>query len=90
MAVRVNIREFKARLSEYLRRVQAGEVVEITKRGQLIGQVIPVEATPEARMQALARLGLVQPARGGLPPMKPPARVQGRKTVAELLVEDRG
>lgn len=90
MAVRVNIREFKAHLSEYLRRVKGGEVIEIAERGKLIGQVIPVSEAPEARMEALARLGLVIPARGKLPPMKPLARVRGRKTVAELLIEDRG
>lgn len=35
----VGIREFKARLSQYLRDVQAGEVVLVTDRGKVVAEV---------------------------------------------------
>jgi len=44
----------------------------------------------EARLELLARLGLVVPAAGKLIPPTPAARVRGDQTVAQLLVEDRG
>ncbi|GIX46908.1 MAG: hypothetical protein KatS3mg131_1119 [Candidatus Tectimicrobiota bacterium] len=90
MAVRVNIREFKAHLSAYLRRVKAGEVVEIAERGKPIGRVIPADIPLQARMEMLARLGFLVLGRGKVKPRKPVARVRGKKTVAELLVENRG
>jgi prevent-host-death family protein len=90
MSVRVNIREFKAHLSAYLRRVKTGEVVEVADRGKLVGRLIPADVPVEARLELLARLGLVVPAAGKLIPPTPAARVRGDQTVAQLLVEDRG
>jgi prevent-host-death family protein len=89
MAVRVNIREFKAHLSAYLRRVKAGEVVEIAERGKPIGRLIPQGMPVEERMEMMARMGLVVLGRGKLKPRKPVARARGKKTVADILVEDR-
>lgn len=37
----VGIRELKARLSEYLRQVKAGETVIITEHGRPIGRIVP-------------------------------------------------
>jgi prevent-host-death family protein len=90
MTVRVNIREFKAHLSAYLRRVKTGEVVEIADRGKPVGRLIPVDVPVEARLEMLARLGLLLPAEGKLIPRTPAARARGDRTVAQLLVEDRG
>ncbi len=90
MAVRVNIREFKAHLSGYLRRVKAGEVVEIAERGKPIGRIVPVAVPLEEMVRALGEAGLVQWSGRRLPDRAPIARVRGDRTVAELLVEDRG
>ncbi|MEK6606826.1 MAG: type II toxin-antitoxin system prevent-host-death family antitoxin [Myxococcota bacterium] len=35
----VNVREFKARLSRYLREVKAGEVVLVTDRGKVVAEL---------------------------------------------------
>jgi prevent-host-death family protein len=43
----VGVRELKAQLSEYLRRVKAGETVIITERGRPIGGIVPEPATLE-------------------------------------------
>jgi prevent-host-death family protein len=58
--------EAKARLSEILRKVRAGQRVGISHRGQLVAEVGPVAAVPEAlgkRLQRLAADGSVSPAR---------------------------
>jgi antitoxin (DNA-binding transcriptional repressor) of toxin-antitoxin stability system len=61
----VGIRELKARLSHYLREVQAGEIVLVTDRGEVVAELrqpggLPVAESPEERaVRALV-------ARGGL------------------------
>jgi prevent-host-death family protein len=37
----VGIRDLKARLSEYLARVERGEVIGITSRGRRIAEIVP-------------------------------------------------
>ncbi len=90
MAVRVNIRELKTHLSAYLRRVKGGEVVEIAKRGKPIGRLIPAETPVQERMEVLEGMGLLVLGQGKLTPRKPVARVRGKRTVAGLLVGERG
>ncbi|MBN1641378.1 MAG: type II toxin-antitoxin system prevent-host-death family antitoxin [Anaerolineae bacterium] len=83
------IRELKAHLSKYLRRVQAGETVIITDRGQPVGRIVPVTQTLETRLQAMAQAGLILWSGNKLTPMAPVARVRGERTVAEILIADR-
>jgi prevent-host-death family protein len=85
----VNVRELKSRLSHYLRLAKAGESVEITERGTPIGRIVPTSAPIEDRMEAMARSGLLLWNKRKLKPMAPVARVRGKRTVAEFLVEDR-
>ena len=56
----VGVRELKARLSQYLRDVQAGETVLVTDRGRVIAELrgAPEVAVPEsATDRALRALG---------------------------------
>ena len=85
----VNIREFKSRLSHYLRLAKAGESVEIMERGTPIGRIIPTALAVQDRIDAMAQSGLLLWNKRKLRPMAPLARVRGRRTVAELLIEDR-
>ncbi|MEO8511737.1 MAG: type II toxin-antitoxin system prevent-host-death family antitoxin [Chloroflexota bacterium] len=39
--MKVGIRELKARLSEYIERAQAGEVIDVTSRGRRVAQIVP-------------------------------------------------
>ena len=66
--------QLKARLSEYLARVKAGEEVLVTDRGWPVARLIPVEAgdVPDneaelARLRAMEREGLVRLGSGRLP-----------------------
>ena len=86
---RVNIRELKSRLSHYLRLAKAGESVEIMERGTPIGRIIPTGFPIQDRIEAMAQSGLLLWNKQKLRPMTPLARVRGRRTVAQLLIEDR-
>ena len=57
--VRVGIRELKARLSEYMRRVKAGQTVIITERGTPVGQILPVGESIEEKMQRMQEEGFL-------------------------------
>jgi prevent-host-death family protein len=85
----VNIRELKSRLSYYLRLTKAGESVVITERGTPIGRIVPTAAPVKERVEAMAQAGLVLWNRRKLKPMPPVAKVHGKRTVADLLIEDR-
>lgn len=60
MDERVGIRELKSRLSEYLRRVKAGETIVITERGRPIGRIVPEGLTLEEKLQRLIDAGLAE------------------------------
>lgn len=85
----VGVREFKARLSEYLRRVKAGQSIIITEHGQPVGRLMPAAASLEERLHSLVQSGLAEWNGQRVPPVKLTARSKGKRSVADLLVEDR-
>ena len=85
----VSIRELKSRLSHYLRRAIAGESVVITDRGVPVGRIVPIGRNLDQRLAAMRDTGQVEWSGHKLRPRKPVARLLGKKTVAQLLVEDR-
>jgi prevent-host-death family protein len=84
-----SVRELKARLSHYLRLAKAGKTVEITERGTPIGRIVPTSGALAERIEALARSGLLAWNGRKLRPRSPLARLKTRKSVAQLLVEQR-
>lgn len=42
----VGVREFKAHLSAFLKRVEAGERLTVTDRGRAIATLVPIDAKP--------------------------------------------
>lgn len=85
----VSIRELKSRLSYYLRLTKAGESVVITERGTPIGRIVPSAAPVQDRIENMLQAGLILWNRKPLRPMAPVAKARGRRTVADLLLEDR-
>ena len=83
----VGIRELRADLSRWVRRVGAGEEIVVTDRGKAVARLVPVDG--ERKLDRLIREGLVTPAprpwRGKLP--KP---IEGAGPVSDLVLEDRG
>jgi prevent-host-death family protein len=90
--LQVGIRELKSRLSHYIRHVKSGQTVTITERGKPVGQIIPIvqEQSLEDKLKAMADAGLLEWNGQKLEPTPRVARTQGDRTVADLLLEDRG
>jgi antitoxin (DNA-binding transcriptional repressor) of toxin-antitoxin stability system len=64
----VGVKELKARLSEYLRAVKAGEVILVTDRDEVVAELrqarpLPPPSEPEDTLQLLAEAGEVTRAR---------------------------
>ena len=93
----VSVREFKAKLSRYLKDARAGRDVVVTVRGRPVARLLAVAGEigeePDAE-ELLRRLKLVPGVRlgtGGKPfGAKRPIRIRhGQKTLAEIVLEDR-
>ena len=85
----VGTRELKNRLSEYLRRVKAGETVIITERGKPVGQIMPVQADLTGRLKKLVEAGVVEWSGQAIPPYQPKAKNRGERLLSDLVVEER-
>ncbi len=89
----VGIRQLKAHLSEYMRRVKAGETIIITERGAPVGRLIP-EATAnsdslDTRMQRLLDAGLAEWDGNRLEPVEPVALQRDGVSVTDLIADMR-
>ncbi len=86
---RVGTRELKSRLSEYLRRVKAGQTVVVTERGKVIGQIVPAAPTLEERLQALEAAGFLVRGKGKLKPHRPKIINHTDRLISDIVIEDR-
>ena len=59
---RVSITKLKAKLSEYLAGVRAGEEIVVTDRGRPVARVVPIRGAREleSRLSVLVRSGLLR------------------------------
>ncbi len=87
--MRVGTRDLKNKLSEYLRRVKAGETIIVTEHGKAIGQIIPAKPTVEERLQAMVAAGLADWNGQKMKPRKPAAVNRSKKQISDLVAEDR-
>jgi prevent-host-death family protein len=83
----VGIRELKQHLSQYLDRAAQGEIIQVTDRGVVKAQIVPVPGA--GRFAQGVEEGWITAAGhpGGLGPA---VRTPGLRRVAEVLAEDRG
>lgn len=92
----VSVRDLKARLSEYLRRVGRGEEVVITRRGRPVGRIVPMgepqEKTGATVVRELRALGWVRAGSGEAPvgARDPLRTAPGQKPLSQVVSEDRG
>jgi prevent-host-death family protein len=94
----VPVRDLKNRLSEYLRRVQAGEDIVVTSHGRPVARLSAVTeslAEEDAETVAIARLRTqpwIRTGKGGKRlGLDPPIEIKpGEKTLAEIVDEQRG
>jgi len=87
--MRVGTRDLKNKLSEYMRRVKAGETIIVTEHGKTIGQIVPVKPTVEERIQEMVAAGQMEWNGQKLKPYQPKAVNNGDRLLSDLVVEDR-
>jgi len=85
----VGIRDFKARLSEYMNRVKSGQSLIITEHGKPVGRILPVGMSLEERVDALQKAGLVTWNGKKLRRITPPAVNRSNKLISDIVVEMR-
>jgi prevent-host-death family protein len=84
----VAVRELKNRLSEYLRKVKAGERVVITERGRAIAMITAADTPVDEEIEALVRERAARWAGGKPRGAKWPRKING-PSVAQAVIEDR-
>lgn len=87
MVTRMGIRELRDTLTQTIRRVRAGETIEVTHDGRPVAQIVPYT---EDRIAQLAAEGKVLMPSEPLLPLPKPGRVTGPMTASEALEADRG
>lgn len=89
MSDRVGIRELRQNLSVYLRRVEAGETLEVTERGKPVALLAPLPGR-QSILDRLIASGEAQPATEPWSTLGPPLpAIPGEKTLSEILQEMR-
>jgi prevent-host-death family protein len=85
----VGIREFKKRLSEFLRRVADGERITVTDRGRPVAVIVPPESSPgDEALASMVREGLAR-WEGGRPPVARRTYRIRSKPISDTVMEDR-
>jgi prevent-host-death family protein len=87
--MRVGIRQLKNNLSEYMRRVKAGETIIVTEHGKTIGQIGPVKPTLEERLQGMVAAGQAEWNGQKLKSYQSRAVNKSDRQLSDLVVEDR-
>jgi prevent-host-death family protein len=85
----VNIRELKAHLSKYLRKVKEGHTILITERGKPIGRIIPEQEQIEERLARMVAAGLAKWSGKKLQPRNPTFTNQSEILISDLVSEQR-
>jgi prevent-host-death family protein len=89
--VEAGVREVKDRLSEYLRKVKAGEEVVITEHGRPVAKLSRVAAAPvrPAWLERMIARGEIIPGTGGMP-RGSNIRMRGEgPTISDIIIQHR-
>lgn len=88
---RIGIRELRQHASVYVDLAEKGYTVDITNRGRLVAQLVPVRE-PGSALERLIAAGVIEPAEeeGGVGDLDPyPAPPAGQPTASEILAQMR-
>ncbi len=85
----VGIRELKNKLSLYLKRVERGERIEVTNRGEVIALLVPAKRGKlDKELLALVEEGLATWTGGKPKGASRPVKGRGRH-LSDMIIEDR-
>jgi len=84
---KVGIRELKQNASAVIRRVKAGDTVEVTERGQPVARIIPISG--EGPLQRMIAEGRATAADHDLLNFEPLSPTPGQRPLSEVLEEMR-
>jgi prevent-host-death family protein len=85
---RVGVRELRQNLSVYLRRVKAGETLEVTEHGQTVARLTPQPPETLSPLQRLIAEGRATTPTGRIQDLPPPIKIEG-VSVSKILQEMR-
>jgi prevent-host-death family protein len=84
---RIGIRELRQNASEYVRRAERGETLEVTDRGRPVARLTPIP-WDERFIDRLVAEGKATPARDDLVDLGPPPRpTPGARSLSDVLDE---
>jgi prevent-host-death family protein len=84
---RVGVRELRQSASAVLRRVAAGEVIEVTDRGRPVARIVPMHEA--SRLEQLVAEGRASGATGDLLDVKPIPRIARKPVLSKILADMR-
>jgi len=87
---RVGVRQLRQNLSVFLRRVEAGETLEVTEHGRPVARLAPLSPAQTSVLDRLIAEGRAFPGRGGnLADLGPPLDIGPGPTLSEVLQQMR-
>ena len=85
----IGIRELKSKLSACVRHVKRGGTIVVTERGRRVARIMPEGQSLDERLEALKNAGVILWTGHRLGTTKPDVQPRGKRTVADILVENR-
>jgi prevent-host-death family protein len=85
----VGIRELKEKLSEWVREVKAGATIVVTEHGRRVARIVPEAESLDDRLRTLRNAGAILWNGRRLGKTRPATRTRGKRTVADIVVENR-
>jgi prevent-host-death family protein len=88
---RVGVRELRQNLSVYLRRVEAGETLEVTDRGRPVARLEPLRSESMSPYERMKAEGRIRPATVRWEDVPMPRKLEGRSlsdVLREMIEED--
>ena len=85
----IGIRELKSKLSECVRDVKRGSTIVVTERGRRVARLVPESDSLDDRLAMLTKAGAMQWSGRPLDRAAPGVRPRGKRTLADIVVENR-
>ncbi len=86
----IGIRELKSKLSECVHDVERGATIVVTQRGRRVARLVPEGESLDDRLEMLRQAGTVLWSGRRLGRATPGVRPRRSRTVADIVVENRG